>query len=329
MSFTLDSLIVQESYVVQLIYLTITAVIFCLGGFTNYASFVTFKRSIPRKIGAGNYLLIISILNEISLLSLLMKMIHIVFNSYFGNISCKLITYILSVSVRYTHWITSWLTLERVCFVLLPFAIYLKNPRIALLTSLMTLIGITGMHVHELIFYINKKDPIGQSVCVANFPSFVSRYDYINVLSHHLIPFFIQIISVTLLIVLTARRRSRMTDGYHAFFKALKREFNKQKEFYVTPLIIILSGLPQIIISSTFSCMELTIWQRYLLSIAYFLSYTPQILGFILYVLPSTNYSNEFRKTNLSTMCLFKYIVKPKKTFLSTVSRITIKNTDL
>jgi hypothetical protein len=38
-------------------------------------------------------------------------------------------------------------------------------------------------------------------------------------------------------------------------------------------------------------------WQRYTVLTTYFLSYLPQMLGFILYVLPSTNYSEEFRQT--------------------------------
>jgi hypothetical protein len=41
-------------------------------------------------------------------------------------------------------------------------------------------------------------------------------------------------------------------------------------------------------------------WQRYSLLIAYFLSYLPQMLGFILYVLPSTTFFEEFRQTVIS-----------------------------
>jgi hypothetical protein len=185
------------------------------------------------------------------------------------------------------------------------------------------------MHIHEFIFYINTKDSIEQNVCVANFPEYFSKYNYINILIHHLIPFCIQIMSITLLIIFTARSRSRMTENNNAFIKALKQQFNNQKELYVTPLIIVLSGLPQIIISSIFSCTNLLAWQTHLLCITYFLSYTPQILGFVLFVLPSTNYLNEFQQTRISKLCLFKYVIKQEKKITSGFSHVTMRNTAL
>jgi len=131
LSFTLDSLIWQSSLSVQVIYLALSSCIFFIGGFTNYASFVTFKRPNPRKFGVGNYLLIVSLLNQCSLLSYLLKVFFIFFPTLLTIISCKIVSYVLSVSTRYNYWLTSWITLERVCSVLFPFNDYLKSPRSA------------------------------------------------------------------------------------------------------------------------------------------------------------------------------------------------------
>jgi hypothetical protein len=77
----------------------------------------------------------------------------------------------------------------------------------------------------------------------------------------------------------------------------LKRQFKTQKEQYTKPIIIILSSLPQAIVSLLYACNKLKqSWQRYTLLTTYFLSYLPQILGFILYILPSTIYSEEFHQ---------------------------------
>jgi hypothetical protein len=65
----------------------------------------------------------------------------------------------------------------------------------------------------------------------------------------------------------------------------------------VTPSIIILSGLPQTILTFSFACTQLNDWQRHTLLCSYLLSYGPQVLGFILYVLPSTSYKKEFYET--------------------------------
>lgn len=314
LSFTLDSLIGQESRGVQsTIYLAFATLIFVIGGLTNYASFITFKRSTPRKFGVGNYLLIVSILNQCSLISLLLKVMLIFFSPLMSNLSCKFISYILSVTTRYTFWITSWITTDRVLIVLFPFGTYLKIPRFAYLTSVITFLVVSAMHVHELIFYRTINDPSGKVECIANFPLYLSTYKYVNIMAHHLIPFCIQVLSVTLLIVFTARSRSRTSSGRLTFIETLRRQFHSQKELYLTPLIIVLTGLPQIIISSSFSCQELSTWQKHLLCITYFLSYAPQLLGFVLFVMPSTSYLSEFRQTKFSKALLTTLTLKQNK----------------
>jgi hypothetical protein len=74
-----------------------------------------------------------------------------------------------------------------------------------------------------------------------------------------------------------------------------------------------LSGLPQIILSFTFACIELSSWKRHALLITYLLSYAPQALGFVLFVLPSSSYSQEFQETKLAKTCLFRWILQNKK----------------
>ncbi|CAF4355297.1 unnamed protein product, partial [Adineta steineri] len=80
----------------------------------------------------------------------------------------------------------------------------------------------------------------------------------------------------------------------------IKKQYKTQKELYVTPIIIILSALPQIIITSSFACTELnSAWQRYALLVSYLFSFTPQIFGFMIYVLPSSSYKTEFINTEI------------------------------
>jgi hypothetical protein len=167
------------------------------------------------------------------------------------------------------------------------------------------------MNVHELIFYL--KDPSGQAACVVNFPSIVSTYDRITVLIHYLVPFCVQILSITVLIILAARSRSRSNNNHDTSFEHLKRQFKSQRELYITPIVIVLSGLPQAIVSFSFACVQLATWQQHTLLIAYFLSYAPQLLGFVLFVLPSTTYVQEFRATDLSKIFLFERILPKRK----------------
>jgi hypothetical protein len=88
LSFSLDSLIAENRRTIQLLYLTLTTVMFFVGAMTNYASFITFKRPTLRKFGVCNYLFILSLINQCSLLSLLLKIIYIPIGSS-SDISCK------------------------------------------------------------------------------------------------------------------------------------------------------------------------------------------------------------------------------------------------
>jgi hypothetical protein len=299
--FTLDSLFVEHSKEVKIIYVFIVCLLFIIGIFNNFCSFITFKRPGPRKFGVGNYLFIVTCLNQITLLCLLLKVIQISAGiSYIG--SCKAVSYFLSVFTRSTYWLTSWITVDRLLMVVFPTSSSLKHPRLAIRMSIVTSIVLFGMHVHEIIYYtIIQHLSTGSPICVTNFDTaLISTYNRISTLTHYLLPFCIQVVSITFLIVLIARSRVKAAGQNMTFGQVLKKQFQTQKELYVTPAIIILSALPQTILTFSFACTELTNWYRHTLLGTYLLSYAPQVLGFILYVLPSTSYKKEFGKTLLA-----------------------------
>jgi len=122
------------------------------------------------------------------------------------------------------------------------------------------------------------------------------------------------VIGITLVIILAARSRNKTGNGKTSFRQVLVKQFHMQKELYLTPMIIILSGLPQTILTFSFACTQLTILHRSILLITYLLSYTPQVLGFILYVLPSTTYKKEFSETLIAKTFLSWMFNKKKST---------------
>jgi hypothetical protein len=299
--FTLDSLLVQYSKQVKVIYISLTFLLFTIGFLNNIFSFVTFIRPTPRKVGVGYYLLIITCFNQLSLLCLLGKFIQITFQLINPN-SCKAISYILSVFTKSTYWLTSWVTIDRFLVIIFPTSVHLKNPRLAIAVSALTVLCLFGLHVHEIIYYtIIEHSSTASLLCVTNFNNQpISIYNRIFTLIHYLLPFLIQTIAITLLIILAARSRTKTTGGKLSFQQVLMKQFRIQKELYITPIIIILSALPQTILTFSLACTELSLWQRHILLISYLLSYGPQVLGFILYVLPSTTYKKEFSETFLS-----------------------------
>jgi ABC-type tungstate transport system substrate-binding protein len=79
--------------------------------------------------------------------------------------------------------------------------------------------------------------------------------------------------------------------------------------FFITPITIILSALPQAILSFSLACTQLSNWKQHTLLVGLLLSYVPQILGFILYVLPSSAYKKEFGETTIAKKN-FKWMFK-------------------
>lgn len=316
MSFTLDSLIIKDlqtnAKLAITIYSSITIVIFLFGFFNNTCSFLTFIRPKPRKLGVGNYLLIVSVVDQCSLFLLLLKILHIIFGSTgilfyyesFNLYSCKIISYCLSVFTRITYWLTSMVTIERLYMVISPTSVSLKTPRVALGLSLFIILAVSGMHVHEAMHYTTIVDPSYSSVnitlCVTNYvQEWVSVHNRVNVLIHYFATFLIQLVSITILIIQVARSRARTSGNRQQTYVGLfRKQFKTHREHYITPMIIVFSSLPQTILSFSYACTELKkSWQRYTLLTAYFLSYLPQVLGFILHVLPSTTYSEGFGRT--------------------------------
>ena len=340
MSFSLDSLVVKDIQKSQRvstgIFISIALLIFLFGLFNNISSFFTFIRRKVRKFGVGNYLLIISIVDQCSLLLLFFKFIHIILGTN-GTLfshrnlnlySCKVLSYLLSVSTRLTYWLTSFVTIERLCMVLFPTSVILKNPRLALGLSAFAALMVCSMHVHEVLYYTTIEDlsytSANVTLCVTNYTqSLVSIYNRVNVLLHYFIPFLIQTISITIMIVRTASSRARTIGNQRETFgEIFRKQLKTQKELYITPLIIILSSLPQTILSFSYACGGFNqSWQRYTLLVAYFFSYLPQVLGFILYVLPSTAFSEEFRQTSIG-----KIVLRQRQS--STIERKKTKRTN-
>ena len=310
--FTLDSLILHYSKEVKIVHSAIVSLLFIVGLFTNFCSFVTFRRPNPRNFGVGKYLLIVSCLNQMALFCLFFKIIQITIGIVDIG-SCRVISYFLSVMTRSTYWLTSWIAVDRLLLIFYPTSSPLKNSYLTIGISVSTLIIVFGMHVHELIYYmVIPHLATGLSICVTNFDlSSITIYNRISTLVHYLIPFFIQVICITFLIVLLARSRGKTVGQKTIFTDVLKKQFETQKELYVTPTIIVLSALPQAILTFSFACTQLSDLQRHTLLLSCLLSYAPQVLGFILYVLPSTNYKREFYETlvgkNFSKWVLSKH----------------------
>ncbi|UJR18751.1 hypothetical protein I4U23_005657 [Adineta vaga] len=325
-SFTLDSLMMKDIQMEKnlsiAIYVSITSLIFLIGIFSNLCSLLVFSQKNPRKVRVGNYLLLVSIMNILSLIFQYGKIIHILLggsellmDNKINLLLCKLLSPMTSITTRISYWLTSIITIERLSSVLYPAQGRIQKSNVTRLVNIMIVLILCGMHIHEILLYkIIRADPQRLNstaiICVIDFSNQNWLiYNRFNVFIHHIIPFSIQLISITLMIISMAKSRAKTKGNSKLnFFKILKEKFRTQKERYITPAVIIVAALPQLIFASSFACTELKKdWQRYALLIAYLFSFIPQICSFLIFVLPSTSYRAEFIKTRFGKI-LIKYL---------------------
>jgi hypothetical protein len=301
---TIDSLLSSNSFFIQLTYLLLSTLLVLVGLCNNICSFVTFQRPKPRQLAVGYFLLIITLLNKFSLIFLFLKFVYNLFetsgwlnNDRLNLILCKILSYLLSISTRSSYWLASWITINRLLLVLFPTKILFKRPSIGKKISLMTIVIIGLMHIHEIIYYtiISQSN---STVCVTHYEStLIDNYNRVTTFIHYLIPVSIQIISITLLIVRVAQSGARTKKNAMIFRLFLTKQLIASKELYINPLAIALSALPQITVLFSVACQSLLQWQKHLLLCTYLFSYIPQILAFCLHVLPSSAYKKEFSQT--------------------------------
>ena len=301
---TIDSLLSSYASIIPMIYVIVSGCMFLFGLINNIVSFLTFKRNIPRQTPVGHFFLNITLLNKLSLLCLFLKFVHHLIGSTgyvipdrLNLILCKILSYLLSVSTRSFFWLASWITIDRLLIVVFPTKSLYKQAYLAKMISVLTILIISVMHWHEILYY-TIIEQVPSTICVTNFEqTAIANYNRVTTFIHSLVPFSIQIISITLLIIHIARSRARVREKSVFSRSFLTRQMMSFKELYITPLAIIVSALPQVIISFTLACQELVSWQKHLLLCTFLLSYTPQIFAFFLFVLPSSVYKKEFERT--------------------------------
>jgi len=117
-------------------------------------------------------------------------------------------------------------------------------------------------------------------------------YNSFITLFHFLAPFVINILSAIWLILSLARSRADVQRD-QSYRQHLRDQFDQHRHLIIASGSLILLSLPRLIISFLSGCMR-SARQPWLHLIGYFLSFVPSMLTFIVFVLPSTIYTEQF-----------------------------------
>ncbi|CAF0762130.1 unnamed protein product [Adineta steineri] len=131
--------------------------------------------------------------------------------------------------------------------------------------------------------------------CVINYSHAVQDYNIAILFVHLIGPFIANLFSALFIIFGTARQRSlaQTNQNYIAHIRAQLRE---HKQLVISPAILLILSMPRLIISLLSGCVKVHN-NPWLYLCAYFISFTPSILVFIVFVVPSELYRKTLKES--------------------------------
>jgi hypothetical protein len=313
-SISLDSIIgysirPQANFVQQPIVVKVTTAlilsIFITGFINGILSMLTFRGKTTRNIGCGWYLFAISITSLLIMTILLVKFCLLLLSQMgvitqrfilFGH--CISIDFLIRILLSTNYWLSTFVTIERM-FMVIKGAKFSKSKSIQIAKWIIFILPffMIGSSIQEILYRSLIDDPEETRIwCVLIYPH--RTIELINWFLHIcqiVIPFSINFIATIITIIMIARQHTvwRIDQTYR---QHLYKQLMKQKHLLLTPCILVFLNIPRLILFFISTCMT-TVREPWFFLFGYLLAFIPPMLTFIIFVLPSKNYKDEFRHT--------------------------------
>ena len=309
--------------------------LFLIGLVNNACCFATFRRSKCLRIGTGHYLLLMSIFNQANLTFLIVRLVHLTMiivsphsAPLLDTVLCKSANYLLLTSTRIIYWLGSLIAIERLYVAFFVNGQWLKTPRIARRISALAIVTVLTVSSYELVFVHPQVSSDGEkhSSCTVTFPDDHSLWLHLHgtvEIIDSLAPFLINLCSTIGIICLVTKKKMNATRrdatrtqsidasqgtesmaNMRSHFRLLKDVLIENKELVIGPAFTLVPqvfSLPFFIASFMLKCRNLhTNHLRYLLIASYFTAFIPPLTSFLLYISPSSFYSQEWQLTPIS-----------------------------
>ena len=314
-----SDLTISQQSAITLFSLAFTIIFIITGLIDGSLSLITFKNRQVLDVGCGIYLLYSSINNILTIIIfglkyfiLLLAQMTIVSDRSFLNSQCYLLDFLLRICLYMNQWINACVAVERTMTIVKD--IYFdkkKSKQAARWIIIVLLIIIIGTNSHDPIHrrLIDEKnddnDEKARIWCVVTYPSTsLQRYNFIVHIFHFFVPFIINIISSLILITTKSRQQTRIqrNDSYK---QILRKQIKQYKHLLIAPIILVILALPRLILVFISKCMG-SVDDAWIFLSFYFISFIPSMLNFIVFILPSEFYKNEFRRSIIKYRKLFQ-----------------------
>ena len=299
-------LIDQPRFVI--ISVALTMIMVSVGLINGVLSLMTFKNDEPRQVGCGIYLLGSSITTlftvvmfGLKLLILITAQMSNISNQSFLRVQCISIDFLLRLGLNMDQWLNACVATERAVTTVkgVKFS-KLKSKQLSKYIIAALLLFNIATTIQDPLHRRLSDDNDGENEdkriwCIISYPPHVQTFNLVMNIIHFSVPFSINIISAIIIIVLTARQRSTVQRD-RTGHQLLRKQFQLHKHLLITPLVLVVLAVPRLILTLVSGCMKSTS-EPWLFLIAYFVSFIPPMLTFMVFVLPSKWYKKEFYYT--------------------------------
>ena len=216
----------KRATIAVLIVFSVLAFFFTLPN--NVFSLFPLRRRSCLRNGVGHYLFSLSVINQISVTLLMIRLIHLCFmasamfqsRSNLDNVLRKFFSYSLTCCVRLAYWFTSFVSVERVYTTIFFNKRWLKQPHVARRLMVLTFCLVFLTSPYELVFIkaFADVDKGHGSMCVMEFPMtdrsmWITIHQFVFV-THLLVPLLSNICCAITIITIVIKTKMRLR-GQH------------------------------------------------------------------------------------------------------------------
>jgi hypothetical protein len=298
--------------------LLVTVIMLVLGIMNGILSIPTFQRKKLREFGCGVYLYIASIISLLTMITFTLKFVLLVLTQLLIITSrtvligqCVSVDLLLKVFLQTGDWLYACVAVERLFSVIKGVGFNKSlSKKVAKWIISFVLIFVIGTSIHEA-YYRSLIDDVEEqrTWCIVRYPksylNSLTMYTTIMSIIHFMGPFVINIVSAVGIITIAARHRMK-ADKKRSYRSHLRIQIRQHKYLIISPIVLILLGLPRIILAFTLECMKSARDPVTLFLVGYFVSFIPSVLTFVVFVLPSETYTKAF-KASMQSLRAYLY----------------------
>ncbi|CAF0995427.1 unnamed protein product [Rotaria sp. Silwood1] len=297
----------HQTFVVKLS-LVLTIIMTVVGLINSALLMITMNNNQSRKSGCGIYLISTSITSLFTMIMFALKFSILIIaqmtysiNHLFLQIQCTSIDFLLRIGLNMDQWLSACIAIERTVIAIKGISFdKKKSKQIAKYIILILLILNISTTIHDpihrhLIDDDNDDDNEKRIWCIVTYSSSFQTFNTVVNIFHFLTPSIINLISGLIIIKITSRQR-QVVRPHQSYQNVLHQQFQIHIHLLITPIVFVMLAIPRLIISLISRCMK-SINDSWLFLIGYFISFIPSMLTFVIFVLPSKSYKQDFMKT--------------------------------